>query len=297
MPRPRAAAVVVTLAFVLPPGLSIGHAGAQDSTHGTQGRRGHRFDLQAHRGGLALRPENTLSSFGNALRLGVSTLELDVQITEDGAAVVTHDRRVDPVKCADTDPVVAGDPEFPYVGKYVKTLTLAQVRTLDCGTRRPADPANDPFLPTLEMVPGSRMPLLGEVFDLVERYRAGGVTLNVETKVEAGAPEETAPREQFVQVVAREVRQAGASTVSANWQVHDPDLGRVASDDWYLKQDPSYFHGPEVPVLQERLRLEVVPYTVNDEPTMQRVIDLGVDGIISDDPDLLVLVAKRNGLR
>jgi glycerophosphoryl diester phosphodiesterase len=42
-----------------------------------------------------------------------------VQITEDAAAVVTHDRRVDPVKCADTGPVVAGDPEFPYVGKYV----------------------------------------------------------------------------------------------------------------------------------------------------------------------------------
>jgi len=53
------------------------------------------FDLQAHRGGLGLRPESTLSSFGNALRLGVSTLELDIQITEDRQAVVTHDRRVD----------------------------------------------------------------------------------------------------------------------------------------------------------------------------------------------------------
>ena len=50
------------------------------------------FDLQAHRGGLGLRPESTLSAFGNAMQLGVSTLELDVQITEDGVAVVTHDR-------------------------------------------------------------------------------------------------------------------------------------------------------------------------------------------------------------
>ena len=41
----------------------------------------------------------------------------------------------------------------------------------------------------------------------------------------------------------------------------------------------------------------VVPYTINDEATMQRLIDLGVDGIISDDPDTLVLVAQRNGLR
>ena len=50
-------------------------------------------------------------------------------------------------------------------------------------------------------------------------------------------------------------------------------------------------------MLQRRHGLKVVPYTINDEATMQRVIDLGVDGIISDDPDLLVLVAKRNGLR
>ena len=40
-----------------------------------------------------------------------------------------------------------------------------------------------------------------------------------------------------------------------------------------------------------------MPYTVDDAATMQRVIDLGVDGIISDDPDLLVSVASRNGLR
>jgi glycerophosphoryl diester phosphodiesterase len=93
------------------------------------------------------------------------------------------------------------------------------------------------------------------------------------------------------------VRASGATTVSANWQVHDPNLSTVDSPDWYLREDPAYFHGPEVPVLQDRYRLAVVPYTVNDEPTMQRVIDLGVDGIITDDPDLLVSVAIRNGLR
>jgi glycerophosphoryl diester phosphodiesterase len=96
--------------------------------------------------------------------------------------------------------------------------------------------------------------------------------------------------------LGRLVRQAGAETVSSNWQVHDPNLGMVESSDWYLKQDPAYFHGPEVPDLQRR-GLKVVPYTVNDEATMERVIDLGVDGLISDDPDVLALVAKRNGLR
>lgn len=145
------------------------------------------FDVQAHRGGLGLRVENTLASFGNALQLGVTTLELDVQITEDGQAVVTHDRKVTGTKCVDTTAVTPGDPEFPYVGKYINTLSLAQVRSLDCGSKTLSDK------PGQLAVPGARMPLLREVFALVNRYRAEDVKLNVETKVEAGAPTETAP--------------------------------------------------------------------------------------------------------
>ncbi len=137
------------------------------------------------------------------MELGVSTLELDTQITQDGVAVVTHDRKVNSSKCLDTAPATAGDPEYPYVGDYVNTLTLAQVKTLDCGSQRQS------AFPDQELSPGERMPTLPQVFDLVKRYNADKVKLNVETKVEAGAPSETAPREQFVQVVAGDVRDAG----------------------------------------------------------------------------------------
>ncbi len=44
------------------------------------------FDIEAHRGGRALRPENTLVSFANALSMGVDTLELDIGVTADGAS-------------------------------------------------------------------------------------------------------------------------------------------------------------------------------------------------------------------
>ena len=54
------------------------------------------FDLEAHRGGRALRPENTLPAFANALSLGVDTLELDLAVTKDGAIVVSHDSRLNP---------------------------------------------------------------------------------------------------------------------------------------------------------------------------------------------------------
>jgi glycerophosphoryl diester phosphodiesterase len=160
------------------------------------------LDLEAHRGGLGLTTESTLEGFAKALELGVTTLEVDIQITEDQRAVVTHDRRVSAVKCNDTAPAFPGDPEFPYVDKFIKNLTLAQVSTLDCG-----QPLAD--FPTQEVVDGARIPLLSQVFALVNCYQANQVWINLETKVEAGAPEQTAPREQFVQIAAAEIRAAG----------------------------------------------------------------------------------------
>ena len=65
------------------------------------------------------RPES-LEGFGKAMRLGVSTLELDTHITKDEKVVVNHDRQISAQKCRDTAPVTAGDPMYPYVGNYIK---------------------------------------------------------------------------------------------------------------------------------------------------------------------------------
>ncbi|MGW3728897.1 glycerophosphodiester phosphodiesterase family protein, partial [Streptomyces sp. NPDC000851] len=161
------------------------------------------FDLQAHRGGLGMTTESTLEGFGKALRLGVTTLELDTQVTKDRKVVVTHDRQVSAQKCRDTAPVVPGDPMYPYVGKYIKDLTLAQIRTMDCGYQQL------PGHPEQEQIKGARMVELRDVLDLVKSYQARQVTLNIETKVEAGAPEQTAPRELFVRRVFEEIRASG----------------------------------------------------------------------------------------
>jgi len=128
--RVRAAAALLTTL-----GLSLGLIATMAPPSEAAGPpREASFDLQAHRGGIGLTVESTLSAFSRALELGVTTLELDVQITQDGRAVVTHDRKVDGRKCRDTAPWVQGDPEYPYVGKYVNTLTFNQVRQLDCGS-------------------------------------------------------------------------------------------------------------------------------------------------------------------
>ncbi|WP_336115441.1 glycerophosphodiester phosphodiesterase family protein [Streptomyces sp. PTD9-10] len=162
-----------------------------------------RFDLQAHRGGLGMTTEESLEGFGKAMRLGVSTLELDTHVTKDLRVVVNHDRQISGVKCRDTGPVTPGDPLYPYVGKYIKDLTLAQIKTLDCGYQQL------PGFPEQEVVKGLRMVELKDVLDLVKSYHARQVELNVETKVEAGAPEQTAPREVFVRRVYEEIHRSG----------------------------------------------------------------------------------------
>jgi glycerophosphoryl diester phosphodiesterase len=330
------------------------------------------LDIQGHRGARAVRPENTLAAFRYALaNADISTLELDTGVTADGQLVVIHDRTVNGSHCIDTAPAVPSDPEYPYVGKRVHDLTLAQLKTLDCGSK------TLPEFPRQQAVPGERIPTLIEVFAAVRASGRADVRLNIETKIsplvadtanyavftnklvsairaagftrratvqsfdwrtirlarrldrrietvalvwqygpaecasladecslQAGYGDPSVPSPWTggldwwrYQDLGRLVRAAGASTVSANWQVHDRDQGTVASPDWYLRQSPAYFHGPTVDRLHERYQLKVVPYTVNDAPTLQRLIDLRADGIISDDPDLVAQVARLNGLR
>ncbi|MFI9808435.1 glycerophosphodiester phosphodiesterase family protein [Streptomyces sp. NPDC052301] len=317
-------------------------AAAQAAPGGPPGTAQHhraRFDLQAHRGGLGMTTEESLQGFGKAMRLGVSTLELDTQITKDLKVVVNHDRQISGVKCRDTGPVTPGDPMYPYVGKYIKDLTLTQIRTLDCGYRQL------PGFPDQEVVEGFRMVQLKDVLNLVERYHAWGLKLNVETKVEAASPEQTAPREVFVRRVYEEIHRSGierqVTVESFDWGalkvMHrlaptwplvaltnydflevgrpgaSPWLGGIDADDYggdFVRAaatlpgvttlspnygfpqtgkvgDPGFrFYSDAAMVAEAHARgLKVVPWTCDDPATVDALMDLGVDGIITDYPD------------
>ena len=91
------------------------------------------FDLQAHRGGRALRPENTLSAFGHAIDLGVSTLELDIGLTADGVVVVSHDNALNPELTRDVQGAW-----LTARGPAIHQLTLAQLQRYDVGRIDPA---------------------------------------------------------------------------------------------------------------------------------------------------------------
>ncbi|MGW0188049.1 glycerophosphodiester phosphodiesterase family protein [Streptomyces sp. NPDC003362] len=346
--------------FALVPALALptaAHATPHTTSHATPahgpGGLPHpaRFDLQAHRGGLGMTTESTLEGFAKALRLGVSTLELDTQVTKDRRVVVTHDRQVSAQKCRDTGPVAPGDPQYPYVGKFIKDLTLAQIRTMDCGYQQL------PGHPEQERIAGARMVELRDVLDLVKQYRARQVTLNVETKVEAGAPEQTAPRELFVRRVFEEIRASGiedqVTIQSFDWgalkamhrlapdwplvaltnydflQVGKPGvspwLGGIDADDYggdFVRAaatvpglralspnygfpqngkigDPGFrFYPDRTMIADAHARgLKVIPWTCDDPATVAALMDLGVDGVITNYPDRVRALMAERGMR
>ncbi len=339
--RRELVAVVVSLVSVA--------AVASCSSVGAQSAVPYDFDVQAHRGGLGLVTESTIESFTNALEIGVDTLELDTQITEDGIAVVTHDRQVSDEKCLDTEPATPGDPEFPYVGKYVNTLTLAQVKTLDCGSLQLADH------PEQRTVPGAKIPTLEAVLDLVASVDARDVMLNVETKIEAGSPSETAPRDQFVETVLDTIGNKGfldrVTIQSFDWGALqlvrrlDPSIPVVAltngdflqvgedgASPWLGGLDIDDFGGDPIAAIDSfdasafspvqgtpqsgtvddpdfqlyvtqdmvdaahAAGIAVIPWTVDDPETMKALMDLGVDGLITNYPDRVRAVMSDRGL-
>ncbi|HEY0228202.1 MAG TPA: glycerophosphodiester phosphodiesterase [Mycobacterium sp.] len=287
------------------------------------------FDLQAHRGGRGETTEESLRAFTKAIELGVSTLELDIGITKDGQPLVWHDPTIDAEKCSDTAPAFAGDPQYPYVGKLVHELTLAQIRTLDCG-RRLAE------FPRAEVVRGNKIATLPEVFALADSHRSP-VRFNIETKVEADRPSRSAAPQEFVDVILAAIRAAGkVSSVeieSFDWRTlpmvrrAEPSIPLVALYDgqtwqpgspWLAGEDVNAIGdpvtgallvganivSPDYQLVTERpyvdhahaLGLKVLQWTVNDADTMRRQIGYGVDGLITDYPTLLRSVLAELGM-
>ncbi|KAJ7275412.1 PLC-like phosphodiesterase [Mycena haematopus] len=150
--------------------------------------------LKGHRGGRGNAVENTLPSFAWGLIDGSTTLELDNGVTKDGAVVVWHDEEIVASKCQDTEPAFSDDPAFPYVGKYIANLTLAQLKTLDCGSQRQKN------FPLQLTYPGTRISTLQEVFDFIQPPDAWVEnSWNIESKIDAVYPVRTASVEDFVQ--------------------------------------------------------------------------------------------------
>lgn len=295
------------------------------------------FDLEAHRGGRALLPENTLPAFANALSMGVDTLELDVGVTADGEIVISHERGLNPDLARSSDGVYITPPGTPFV-----KLRLDEVRTYDVGQIRP-DSAYAKQFPDQRAVPGTRIPTLRELFVLVRKSGNTQVRFNIETKIDPNHPDEAPDPQAFVAKLLEVIETEGFSdrvmVQSFDWrtlqlvQRQAPNVPTVyltlqrgsgqtvaldKATNWTAGFNPAD-HGGSLPrtikaaggaiwspyfgdvtaalVSEARgLGLRVVVWTVNKPEDMARMIELGVDGIISDRPDLLRQVAGEKGI-
>ncbi len=285
--------------------------------------------MQVHAGGRGETTGESLRAFAKSLELGVSTLEFDINITKDGQPLVWYGPTIEPNQCADTGPAFAGDPEYPYVGKFVHELTLVQIRTLDCGK------PNGEF-PRAEVVRGNKIATLADVFALTDSYRAD-VRYNIETKVQADHPGASAGPQEFVDAVLAAVRSAGkvdrVEIQSFDWRTlsmvrqAEPSIPLVAlwneqtwvpDSPWLAGINPALVGDPIIgammvgaSILSPRytlvasspfvdrahsLGLKVIPWTVNDGAIMREQIGYGVDGIITDYPTLLRRVLAELGM-
>lgn len=316
---PSRAAIVLTVISILIAGKAMG------------------FDLEAHRGGRALLPENTLPAFANSLSMGVDTLELDVGVTADGEVVVSHERGLNPDLARDASGAYVAPPGTPFV-----KLQFADVRRYDVGQIRP-DSAYARQFPDQRAVPGTRIPTLRELFALVRKSGNRSVRLNIETKIDPNHPDESLDPQGFVAkllgVIEAEnfsdrvmiqsfdwrtlllvqqraptiptvyltLQRGSAPTVvldkASNWTAgfnpadHGGSLPRTIKAAGGAVWSP-YFGDVSAALVAEahELGLRVVVWTVNKPEDMARMIDLGVDGIISDRPDLLRQVVGGNGI-
>jgi glycerophosphoryl diester phosphodiesterase len=303
--------------------LVMGYAGAAPA-----------LDLQGHRGARGLAPENTLAAFQAALALGVTTLELDVGVTRDGQVVISHDQRLNPALTRDATGRWLTSPGPPIHTLSLAELQRYDVGRLQPGSKYaqgfPAQqPADGERIPTLDAL----FALVKSQGN--DRVRFNIETKLTPLAPEL-APEPEAFAAALLAVVDRHGLRGRVSVQSFDWrtlravQRLAPDVATVAlsaRQPWLDNVgDPRWTaglalaeHAGSVPRLVKALGagtwspfhgdlgeallaeahalgLKVVPWTVNEPAQMDRLIAWGVDGLISDRPDLLREAAARRGL-
>lgn len=271
-------------------------------------------DVQAHRGGAGLMPENTISSMKNAIDLGVNTLELDLQISADKQVVVSHDAYFHPRYATRPDGSTVR-PEDPK--EYIYTMPYSEVAKYDTGLRQ------SEVWPEKANI-AEHKPLADELIGFVEKYTAdNGLTpmrYNIEIKSKAGKTEGVNWPEyrEFVDRCAELLLSKGLGDrlvvqsfdVRALNYMHEkypqlvlsylvdakePDFDKYMS---LINFTPVWL-SPHYTIVDEELcrkcsekGIKLVPWTVDTPEDIQRMIDLKVEAIISNYPDRLLKATR-----
>ena len=239
----------------------------------------------AHRGASVRYPENTLASFRAALEAGAGGLELDVRLTRDGHPVVMHDAAVDRT----TDGFGA-----------VSAMTLAQVRRLDAG----GDGRPDERVPTLREVLAAFVVPVN--MDIKDPDLPGAEVVALDVLREAGATGRVLVASAHHGVMRRFRRAAGGECdtgasrfeIGAFYGLSLLRLERLLRPAYAALQVPVVY-GPLRIITPRFIRaahsrgVRVDAWTINDVGQMRRLLDLGVDAVITDRPEALAAVLEE----
>ena len=272
------------------------------------------IDVQAHRGGAGLMPENTIEAMKHALDMGVNTLELDLQVSKDGLVVVSHDPyfhhryAIRP----DGSHVEKDDPK-----EYIYTMPYSEVAKYDVGSRPSEVWPEKACIKTVK-------PLANDLIDFVENYtKENGLSpvrynIEIKSKDAAGEGQNWPTYDRFVTecckflhskqlddrlvVQSFDVRALNymhekypefilSYLVDANAPDFDTYMG-------YLKFTPQWL-SPHHTITDEALvqkcrekGIKLVPWTVDKPEDIKRILDLGVEAIISNYPDRVLMQTR-----
>jgi glycerophosphoryl diester phosphodiesterase len=266
------------------------------------------LDVQGHRGARGHRPENTWAAFQYALEQGVPTLEMDVVISGDGQVVVSHEPWMNADICTTPGGQPIPDDEAQQHNLY--RMTYSEIAAYDCGERQ------HPAFPEQEPEPAVK-PLLRDVIARAEAFvqdtGRDAVFYNIETKsrpawegrfqpppdtfaqhlIDVVEAADVSPRttvQSFDPRTLRYTREAAPTLRLALLIAQQGDAG-LAENLKGLGFVP-HIYSPNYQLVDATLidaahsrDMQVIPWTVNDLEVMQRLVALGVDGLITDYPD------------
>ena len=270
-------------------------------------------DVQAHRGGMGLYPEESLEAMLNAVNLGVNTLEMDLCITRDKQVILSHDKYFHHRYATRPDgtPVLEGEPR-----EYLYSMPYDSVAKYDVGMKA------NPAWPEKQCIPVCK-PLAADVIDAVEAYtRNHGLApmkYNIEIKCEEDGEDGIEGQDwpDYKEFTDLCMAMLGDRLIiqcfderALNY-IHKAYPGHILSyltEDWetdydeymgkldFIPQWLSPEHHNVDAALMERAHkdgMKVVTWTVDDKDEMRRLIGLGVEGIISNYPNRLMEVVQE----
>lgn len=291
------------------------------------------FDAQGHRGARGLAPENTLAGIEQALAIGVTTLEIDVVLSADGVPVLSHDTAPNPDITRDASGEWLKARGEPFYRLGLNDIARFDVGRINPGSRYAREfadqvPRDGERIPTLAAVFGQieswgaahatfnielkLSPLRPEdsprpaefvraVLDVVKRYgMASRVTLqSFDWRVLQEARRQ-APALPLSYLSSQQLRfdtlSSGEWTHGLRLADFDDAPAMVAAAGGQL-WSPRFNDLSQAKMARARaLKLRVIPWTVNETADMERLMDWGVDGLITDYPDRLRAVMQRRGM-